>query len=196
MCPPAQPIIQKKPTFNRLRFRGIPESFEKTARERYDEDVQKVKEILAHMKSLLKLAVTNVHFKCNGFWYVQSAGLAMGASLAVILANVWMKSFEASLQKPELIENNSRSDQNGKCNECKRRVIFRGRGVESESCKNWFHARCQKISNEEDTNKQDNVWICTYCNNQQIKGRYEEMKLFKGMWMILSARFLVTRTSI
>ena len=49
MCPPAQPIIQKKPTFNRLRFRGIPESFEKTARERYDEDVQKVKEILAHM---------------------------------------------------------------------------------------------------------------------------------------------------
>ena len=26
---------------------------------------------------------------------------------------------------------------------------------------------------------QDVVWICTYCNNQQIMGRYEEMKLFK-----------------
>ena len=26
---------------------------------------------------------------------------------------------------------------------------------------------------------QDVVWICTYCNNQQIVGRYEEMKMFK-----------------
>ena len=54
------------------------------------------------MKSLLKLAVTNAHFKCNGIWNAESDGLAMGASLAVILANVWMKLFEASLQKPEL----------------------------------------------------------------------------------------------
>ena len=63
------------------------------------------------MKSLLKLAVMNVRFKCNGIWYLQPDGLAMGASLAVILANVWMKSLEASLQKPELNENISSSDQ-------------------------------------------------------------------------------------
>ena len=50
----------------------------------------------------LKLVVPNVHNKCNGIWYLQSDGLAMGASLAVILANVRMKSFEASLQKPQL----------------------------------------------------------------------------------------------
>ena len=88
------------------------------------------------MKSLLKLAVANVHFKFNETWYEQSDGLAMGASLAVILANVWMKSFESSLQKPKLNENISRSDQNGKCKDRKRRVTFRGRGVECESCKN------------------------------------------------------------
>ena len=46
---PAQPIIREKPTFDGVRFRGIPESSGKTARERYDEDVLKVKEILAHM---------------------------------------------------------------------------------------------------------------------------------------------------
>ena len=40
------------------------------------------------MKSLLKLAVTNVHFICNGIWYVQSDVVAMGSSLAVLLANV------------------------------------------------------------------------------------------------------------
>ena len=82
------------------------------------------------MKSLLKLAVTNVHFKYNGIWYVQSDGLAMGASLAVILADVWMKSFESSLQKPELSEIFSRSDQNGKCKDCNGRVTYRGKGVE------------------------------------------------------------------
>ena len=76
------------------------------------------------MKRLLKLAVKNVHFKCNSIWYVQSGGLAMCASLAGILANVRMKSFEASLQKPELSENISRYDQNGKSKDCNRRVTF------------------------------------------------------------------------
>ena len=90
-----------------------------------------------------------------------------------------MKSFEASLRKPELNENISRSDQIGKCKDCNRRVTFRGRGKNCESSKNRFHAGCQKISNEEYTNMQDVVWICTHCNNQQIVGRYEEMKLFK-----------------
>ena len=42
------------------------------------------------MKSLLKLAVTNVHSECNGIWYVQSDGLAMGSSLAVILTLLWL----------------------------------------------------------------------------------------------------------
>ena len=56
------------------------------------------------MKSLLKLAVTNVRFKCNGLWYVQSDGLAMDASLPLILANVWMKSFEKSLQNQSLVK--------------------------------------------------------------------------------------------
>ena len=123
--------------------------------------------------------MTNVHFKCNGIWYVQLDGLAMGASLAVILANVWMKSFEASLQKTELSKNTSRSDQNGRCKDCNWRVTFRGRGVDFESCKNWFHARCQRISNEEYANMQDVVWICTYCSNPLTVGRYEEMKFFK-----------------
>ena len=103
----------------------------------------------------------------------------MGASLAVILANVWMKSIEASLHKPELSENISRSYQNEKCKDCNRRVTFRGKGVECESYKNWFHAKWQTIANEVYANMQEVVWICTYCSNQQTVGRYEEMNLFK-----------------
>ena len=36
------------------------------------------------IKSLLRPAVTNVHFKCNKLCYTQSDGLAMGSSLGVI----------------------------------------------------------------------------------------------------------------
>ena len=52
------------------------------------------------LKSLLRLAITNVYFKCNKIWYIQSDGLAMGNSLAVISAILWIKSVEKSLQKP------------------------------------------------------------------------------------------------
>ena len=51
------------------------------------------------MKKLLSLAVSKVHFKCNGLWYVQKNGLAMGASLAVILVNLWLKEYEPAIKK-------------------------------------------------------------------------------------------------
>ena len=47
----------------------------------------------------LSMAVSNVHFKCNDTWYVQKEGLAMGASLAVILANLWLKYYEKVLTR-------------------------------------------------------------------------------------------------
>ena len=111
--------------------------------------------------------------------YIILYSLAMGASLAVILENVRVKMFETSLQKPERSENISRFDQNGKCKNCHRRGTFRGRGVECESCKNWFQAKCRKITNEENANMQDVVWISTYGSSQQTEGWFEEMELFK-----------------
>ena len=51
------------------------------------------------MKKQLNLAVSKVHVKCNGLWYVQKDGLAMGASVAVILANLWLKEYEPTLKK-------------------------------------------------------------------------------------------------
>ena len=51
------------------------------------------------MKKLLNWAVSKLHFKCNGLWYVQKDGSAMGTSLAVILANLWLKEYEPALKK-------------------------------------------------------------------------------------------------
>ena len=53
------------------------------------------------MEKLLNLAVSKVHFKFNGLWYVQKdgLGLAIVASLAVALANLWLKEYEPALKK-------------------------------------------------------------------------------------------------
>ena len=40
------------------------------------------------MRRLLVMVVSKIYFKCSGSWHVQVDGLAMGASLAVILANL------------------------------------------------------------------------------------------------------------
>ena len=116
-------------------------------------------DISSSAKKFVKACSENFYFKSNGNWYIQSDGLAMRASLAVILANVWMKSFEASLQRPEVSENITRPHQNGMCKDCNRRVTFRERGIEYESCKNWFHSKCRKMTNEEYAKMQEVVWI-------------------------------------
>ena len=85
----------------------VEEAIEIALKELYSSD--EVPEIpRSAMKSILRPAVTNVHFKCNKMWRTQLNGLAMGASLAVILANLWMKSCEKFLQKPK----KGRGDQN------------------------------------------------------------------------------------
>ena len=56
------------------------------------------------MKRLLNMAVSQVHFKCNETWYIQEDGLAMGAYLAIILANLWLKQYKNALSRdiPEM----------------------------------------------------------------------------------------------
>ena len=62
----------------------------------------------ATMKRLLIMAVSKVYFKCNDSWYVQVDGLAMGASLAVILANLWLKEYEFAQDKKYRVERRCR----------------------------------------------------------------------------------------
>ena len=84
------------------------------------------------MKKLLNLAVSKVHFKCNGLWYVQKDGLAMGASLAVKLANLWLKEYEPALKK-EVPKMTVLSEGNKEvCPRCQKKVTYRTKGVECE----------------------------------------------------------------
>ena len=112
-------------------------------------------------------------------WYTQSDGLTMGASLPVILANLWMKSFEKSLQKPNKGRQIKNPDTKVTCIDCNRRVTFRGKGVECESSKNWFHAKCHGITDTQYQTMQEIVWICSHCAETGRKEDPLELKLFK-----------------
>ena len=131
------------------------------------------------MKSFLRLAMTNVHFKCNNIWYTQLDGLAMGASLAVILENLWMKFFEKSLQQPKKGREIKTPDTKVICINCNRHVTFRGKGVDCESCNNWFHAKCQGITYTDYQTMQEIVWISSYFAEKGRKEDTLELKLFK-----------------
>ena len=64
------------------------------------------------------MGVGKLHFKCNNLWYIQKDGLAMQASLAVILANLWLKKYEPVLKRVVLQISNPIKDQNDVCPQC------------------------------------------------------------------------------
>ena len=53
----------------------------------------------ATLKRLLNMVVSKVYFKSNDSWYVQVDGLAIGASLAAVLANLWLKENDFALRQ-------------------------------------------------------------------------------------------------
>ena len=90
-----------------------------------------------------------------------------------------MKCFEKFLQKPKKGREIKTPNTKVICIDCNPRVIFRGKGVECESCKNWFHAKLQVITDKEYQTRQEIVWICSYCAEIDRKEDTMELKLFK-----------------
>ena len=115
------------------------------------------------IKRLLNKAVSQVHFKSNETWYVQKDGLAMGASLAVNLANLWLKQYETAISRdiPEMFLPKKHLD--GICPECHRKDTYRSKGVESEFRLNWYHVKCGDISYDEYQNMSETIWYCKKC---------------------------------
>ena len=115
------------------------------------------------IKRLLNLAVGQVHFKCNDMWYAQKDGLAVGASLAVILVNLRMEEFGPVLRRefPKIC--NPIEDLNDICPESRNCVTYRQKGVECEICLNLFHQKCGKLQVEEFCNIANTFRFCSTC---------------------------------
>ena len=79
----------------------------------------------------------------------------MGASLAVILANLWPKVYE-----PALKINEGNKDV---CPRCQKKLTYRAKGVECEACLNWYHLGCGDISEFKYAEIAETVWYCMTC---------------------------------
>ena len=61
-------------------------------------------------------------------------------------------------------------DRNGLCPCCSRKVTYRSKGVECESCRNWYHLKCGKIFDDVYASITEIVWYCESCcqaNNKE-----------------------------
>ena len=95
----------------------------------------------------------------------------MGASLAVILANLWPKEYEPALKKevPKLtVLNEGNKDV---CPRCQKKLTYRAKGVECEACLNWYHLGCGNISQFKYAEIAETVWYCMTCKKQQETDR-------------------------
>ena len=130
-------------------------------------------------KRLLNMAVSQVHFKCNETFNVQKDGLVMEASLAVILANLWLKQHKTALSRdiPEMFW--PEKNLNRICLECKKKVTYRSKGVECECCLIWFHVKCGDISDDEYRNINETFRYCRKCIAIREKNKsVQQAKLF------------------
>ena len=142
------------------------------------------------LTQLMQLAVTNVWFMCGTDWYIQTDGVAMGASMAVILSNMWMKKFEAAISAQNS-EDNPRAPnttvwgtpiQNGPdpCGKCGINVSNRGYSFRCATCRFWYHRKnCTDISLEQAKHmRKKAIWECG-CNRIPHATQTEEAKFFK-----------------
>ena len=115
--------------------------------------------VRAVFQKLLHLALTNILFKCCGRWYRQTEGLAMGSSLSVVLANIWMNTFEDTLARVEPISaRNNPKDNIVPCGGCGENVEDNEKAVLCDRCCLWVHQRCV----EDDINlmTDNEYWFC------------------------------------
>ena len=65
------------------------------------------------------------------------------------------------------------------CPCCSRKVTYRSKGVECESCRNWYHLKCGKISDDVYASITEIVWYCESCCQAKNKEKdTTQVKLF------------------
>ena len=54
-------------------------------------------------------------------------------------------------------------DKNRLCPCCSRKITYRSKRVECECCRNWYHLKCGKISDDKYASITEIVWYCESC---------------------------------
>ena len=114
---------------------------------------------------LMRLAVCNGCFISGGKWHVQNDAVAMGSSLAVILANLWLR-FEPILagETVECVpEVNQLPVDVNVCRVCVTWVTRRGYSIHCHWCTTWFHRKRANLSVAEikEFVRAKSPWFCS-----------------------------------
>ena len=132
------------------------------------------------LKKLMKLAVTNVWFMSGQEWFIQTDGVAMGAAMAVILANLWLKKFEGVLaqQQPTEIQAKTPPEVSNICGKCTE-MVAQGFAVRCKKCQRWFHRKCTPFTVAEVRKMKKSDWHCGCTpTDTQPDEQHENAKVF------------------
>ena len=108
------------------------------------------------LRRLMEMAVTEVWFMAGTEWYIQRDGVAMGAAMAVILANLWLKQFEDQI----FSASNENTQSLETCRKCRKKVTRQGYSVQCAKCKVWSHRKCTPFSVEDLKRTRTTSWTC------------------------------------
>ena len=120
---------------------------------------------------LMEMAVSDVYFMCEGVWYQQTNGVAMGSVLSVMLANLWLFKHEGFLGGDnhflqEETGNTNATEQvfeessQDPCGKCGKRVTKRGYSIQCIRCGYWYHRLCSGMSVSEIRQISEGTWRC------------------------------------
>ena len=93
---------------------------------------------------------------------MQVDGVAMGSALAVILSNIWLKSFETKIFRDNPPITNA--DDVYPCGECGNTVSDNDCAMCCDSFEVWFHVECKNLSPDDIINLRDEHCGCTIVN--------------------------------
>ena len=103
----------------------------------------------------------------------------MGASLAVILANLWLKKYQTALSRDITDIFLPEKYLNGICPECNKKATYTSKVVECECCLDWYNVKCGNKSDDENRYISEIVWYCRKSVAIREKNRsVQQAKLF------------------
>ena len=134
----------------------VHEAIEIACKKIYEGERAKPNMTRSTLKRMMELAVADVWFRCGDHLYIQKDGVAMGAAMAVILANLWLEQFEITIAS----DSKTSTEMKPFCGKGQKIVTKRGYPIQCTMCRSWLHRACSPFSVQEIKSMPKSEWHC------------------------------------